>query len=69
MGDKISAFLLFCEISLPMLIFTKIIFFTTWEFICNAFAEITYFGDRQFYLDWWNSTTFEEFNRKWNRVK
>lgn len=33
----------------------------------NIFAEITRFGDRSFYKDYWNSTTFEEFNRKWNQ--
>jgi sterol O-acyltransferase len=33
----------------------------------NFFGEITYFADRLFYQDWWNSTNFEEFNRKWNK--
>lgn len=42
-------------------------FFMVWECMCNAFAELTYYGDREFYKDWWNSTTFEEFNRKWNK--
>eukprot|EP00825_Cyclidium_porcatum_P007537 TRINITY_DN13776_c0_g1_i4.p1 TRINITY_DN13776_c0_g1~~TRINITY_DN13776_c0_g1_i4.p1 ORF type:complete len:156 (+),score=9.69 TRINITY_DN13776_c0_g1_i4:186-653(+) len=42
-------------------------FFCTFELILQFFAEITKFGDRLFYYDYWNSTTFEEFNRKWNR--
>ena len=25
------------------------------------------FADRQFYDDWWNSTSWDEFSRKWNR--
>ncbi|KAJ3120218.1 hypothetical protein HK100_012893 [Physocladia obscura] len=36
-------------------------------FICNAFAELTYFADREFYEDWWNSTTFDEYARRWNK--
>ncbi|KAL3895390.1 MAG: hypothetical protein SGCHY_004726 [Lobulomycetales sp.] len=35
--------------------------------ICNGFAEITRFADRDFYEDWWNSVNFEEFARKWNK--
>ncbi|KAJ7890451.1 hypothetical protein B0H14DRAFT_3081630 [Mycena olivaceomarginata] len=31
--------------------------------ICNGFAEISYFADRQFYEDWWNSTSWDEFSR------
>jgi sterol O-acyltransferase len=25
------------------------------------------FADRQFYEDWWNSTSWDEFSRKWNK--
>lgn len=25
------------------------------------------FADRQFYEDWWNSTSWDEFARKWNK--
>lgn len=35
--------------------------------MCNFFAEITRLDCREFYEDWWNSYTFEEFNRKWNK--
>jgi sterol O-acyltransferase len=37
------------------------------ECICNGFAELSYFADRQFYEDWWNSTSWDEFSRKWNK--
>lgn len=37
------------------------------EVICNAFAELTGLADRRFYDDWWNSTSFTEFSRKWNK--
>lgn len=25
------------------------------------------FADRQFYEDWWNATSWDEFSRKWNK--
>eukprot|EP00915_Cephaloidophora_sp_WS-2016_P000095 GHVH01000172.1.p1 GENE.GHVH01000172.1~~GHVH01000172.1.p1 ORF type:complete len:651 (-),score=57.76 GHVH01000172.1:381-2333(-) len=32
----------------------------------NITAELTRFGDRRFYEDWWNSEGFGEYWRKWN---
>ena len=29
--------------------------------------DITSFADREFYQDWWNSTTWDQFSRKWNK--
>ena len=26
-------------------------------------AKVTFFGDREFYGEWWNSTTFDQFSR------
>ncbi|CAF2996933.1 unnamed protein product [Rotaria sp. Silwood2] len=34
----------------------------------NAFAEMLRFADRMFYDDWWNSTSFAAYYRKWNVV-
>ena len=42
-------------------------FFVVFDCMLNAIAELTCFADREFYQDWWNSTSFEEFARKWNR--
>ncbi len=47
--------------------FAIVTFMLVFENYLNAFAELTCFADRLFYTDWWNSTNFEEFNRKWNR--
>jgi len=44
-----------------------LLFYIIFECICNAFAELSYFADRQFYEDWWNSTSWDEFARKWNK--
>ncbi|KAI3646520.1 hypothetical protein MP228_009448 [Amoeboaphelidium protococcarum] len=43
-------------------------FYMIFECLCNALAELTCFADRQFYEDWWNSTNYDEFARKWNKV-
>jgi MBOAT, membrane-bound O-acyltransferase family len=32
----------------------------------NILAEVTRFGDRAFYKDWWNATTIGDFWRLWN---
>lgn len=42
-------------------------FYMMFECILNLLAEITNFGDREFYEDWWNCTTWDEFARKWNK--
>lgn len=55
------------HLTIPCLIFALMSFLVLFEQILNIFAELVKFADRSFYDDWWNSTTFEEFNRKWNR--
>eukprot|EP00164_Ancoracysta_twista_P001531 GFYU01002009.1.p1 GENE.GFYU01002009.1~~GFYU01002009.1.p1 ORF type:complete len:554 (-),score=136.92 GFYU01002009.1:158-1819(-) len=52
---------------LPVLCLYMLTFFLVFEAICNGFAEITRFADREFYRDWWNSTNWDEFSRLWNR--
>ncbi|RLN20840.1 hypothetical protein BBJ28_00000994 [Nothophytophthora sp. Chile5] len=51
---------------LPFLGCYLLTWFIIFECICNGIAEVTYLADRDFYSDWWNSTTFDEFARKWN---
>ncbi|PMD25227.1 MBOAT family protein [Hyaloscypha hepaticicola] len=38
-----------------------------WECLLNVLAELTYFADRGFYADWWNSVSWDQFARDWNR--
>ncbi|KAJ3097739.1 hypothetical protein HDU96_000284 [Phlyctochytrium bullatum] len=52
---------------IPFMVCYLLIFFIIFECICNAFAELTCFADREFYEDWWNSCTFDEYARKWNK--
>lgn len=66
----------------PYICCMTLIFFVIFEAVCNFAAEITRFADREFYEDWWNryyllcqhlffmvvnSTTWDEFARKWNK--
>jgi len=67
-GHKTSVLDAVFQLSLPMLFFSLFIFFVIWESILNGFGELTRFADREFYLDWWNCTNYEEFNRKWNKI-
>ncbi len=53
---------------IPFTLVWIIVFFILFECILNGIAEITFFDDREFYQDWWNSTTFDEFARKVWRV-
>ncbi|KZP25532.1 hypothetical protein FIBSPDRAFT_733698 [Athelia psychrophila] len=55
------------DLALPFMIAYILLFYVIFECICNAFAELSYFADRQFYEDWWNSTSWDEFSRKWNK--
>ncbi|GAA6027218.1 hypothetical protein JCM8097_002495 [Rhodosporidiobolus ruineniae] len=55
------------DLALPFAVCYLLIFFIIFECILNGFAEITRFSDRAFYSDWWNSISFDEFSRKWNR--
>ncbi|KZT62390.1 MBOAT-domain-containing protein [Calocera cornea HHB12733] len=55
------------DLALPFMLCYIILFYLIFECICNGFAELSRFADRQFYDDWWNSVTWDEFARKWNK--
>ncbi|KAI7851655.1 MBOAT, membrane-bound O-acyltransferase family-domain-containing protein [Circinella umbellata] len=55
------------ELLFPFMINYLFIFYIIFECILNAFAELSRFADRNFYDDWWNSISYDEFARKWNR--
>lgn len=58
----------FCmKLALPSFICWLLMFWGFFHCLLSAVAEITYFADREFYQDWWNSTTIEGYWRKWNR--
>ncbi|SMN21577.1 similar to Saccharomyces cerevisiae YCR048W ARE1 Acyl-CoA:sterol acyltransferase, isozyme of Are2p [Maudiozyma saulgeensis] len=43
-----------------------LVFYLIWDAILNCIAELSRFGDRYFYGDWWNCVTWDEFSRIWN---
>lgn len=66
----------FLRLAAPMMLCVRaaltqylLIFYLVFECVCNGFAELTRFADREFYQDWWNSASMDEFARKWNRVR
>lgn len=42
-------------------------FFALFQALLNALAEVMRFGDREFYTDWWNSSSLGVYWRSWNR--
>ncbi|KAI0240730.1 Sterol O-acyltransferase 1 [Lamellibrachia satsuma] len=53
---------------LPATLVLFIAFFAILHSWFNAFAEMLRFGDRLFYKDWWNSSSFANYYRTWNMV-
>ncbi|KAL6938867.1 hypothetical protein ACO0OL_000487 [Hanseniaspora opuntiae] len=43
-----------------------IVWYLIWDAILNCIAELTRFADREFYADWWNSVTWDDFSKYWN---
>ncbi|RNA41655.1 sterol O-acyltransferase 1-like isoform X2 [Brachionus plicatilis] len=64
-----KAYLYLISISiLPGALIQMMIFFSLLHSWHNAWAEMLRFGDRQFYLDWWNSCSFNTYYRTWNTL-
>ncbi|XP_045473594.1 sterol O-acyltransferase 1-like [Harmonia axyridis] len=61
-------FLDFLESLLPAVMYLVVTFYLILHLVQNLFAELLYFGDRMFYKDWWTSTDFPTYYRKWNVV-
>ncbi|KAK5119483.1 hypothetical protein LTR85_007583 [Meristemomyces frigidus] len=51
----------------PLLVEQLLTWYLIWECILNVLAELTKFADRGFYGDWWNSVTWDQYARDWNR--
>ncbi|CAG2169178.1 unnamed protein product, partial [Oppiella nova] len=53
-------------LAVPNHIVWLIFFYTIFHSFMNLMAEILRFGDRDFYRDWWNSDSVDQFWQKWN---
>jgi len=54
------------KLSIPNTYAWLLMFYFYFHLWLNFLAEITRFGDRLFYKDWWNSRTIENYWRCWN---
>jgi sterol O-acyltransferase len=50
----------------PFILIYLLVFYIIWDAILNAIAELTRFGDRQFYGEWWNCVAWDQFAKDWN---
>ncbi|KAG0587716.1 hypothetical protein KC19_2G186400 [Ceratodon purpureus] len=54
------------KLSMPVLYVWLCMFYCFFHLWLNIVAELLRFGDREFYKDWWNAKTVEEYWRMWN---
>ncbi|KAJ6832399.1 diacylglycerol O-acyltransferase 1 isoform X2 [Iris pallida] len=54
------------KLSVPNLYVWFCMFYCFFHLWLNILAELLRFGDREFYKDWWNARTIEEYWRMWN---
>lgn len=64
--DILLIFQQFIHISLPNTYVWLLGFYAFFHLWLNLLAELTRFSDREFYLDWWNARTIDEYWRLWN---
>ncbi|ODV58686.1 sterol acyltransferase, partial [Ascoidea rubescens DSM 1968] len=66
--DKLKEYpFVFLDMVPPFILMYLLVFYLIWDAILNAIAELTRFGDREFYGYWWNSRGWDEFSRDWNK--
>ncbi|RZB55364.1 diacylglycerol O-acyltransferase 1B isoform X1 [Glycine soja] len=54
------------KLSVPNLYVWLCMFYCFFHLWLNILAELLRFGDREFYKDWWNAKTVEDYWRMWN---
>ncbi|OHF01492.1 MBOAT family protein [Colletotrichum orchidophilum] len=55
------------DLMFPFIMEYIMAWYLIWETVLNTLAELTYFADRSFYDAWWNSVSWDQFARDWNR--
>jgi sterol O-acyltransferase len=55
------------DLLFPLLLEQLLAWYVIWECTLNVLAELTGFADRNFYGTWWNSVSFDQYARDWNR--
>ncbi|KAF7558499.1 hypothetical protein G7046_g5672 [Stylonectria norvegica] len=68
LGERFQQFpWLLSDLIFPFMMEYLLVWYLIWETILNILAELTYFADRSFYDAWWNSVSWDQFARDWNR--
>ncbi|XVE97962.1 hypothetical protein REPUB_Repub03eG0064300 [Reevesia pubescens] len=65
-GNLLYAIERVLKLSVPILYVWLCMFYCFFHLWLNILAELLRFGDREFYKDWWNAKTVEEYWRMWN---
>ncbi|KAL9651341.1 hypothetical protein ABK040_001293 [Willaertia magna] len=65
-GDVFRIFERLLKLTVPNIVVWVIGFYAFFHLSLNIMAELLKFGDRLFYLDWWNCTDMSYFWRTWN---
>ncbi|KAG9152356.1 hypothetical protein Leryth_016734 [Lithospermum erythrorhizon] len=65
-GNLLYAIERILKLSVPNLYVWLCMFYCFFHLWLNILAELLCFGDREFYKDWWNAQTIEEYWRLWN---
>ncbi|KAI1156924.1 MBOAT family protein [Nemania diffusa] len=55
------------DLVFPFMMEYLLAWYLIWETVLNIIAELTFFADRSFYDAWWNSVSWDQFARDWNR--
>lgn len=68
LGERFKEFpWLLADLIFPFMMEYLLSWYVIWEAILNVLGEVTRFADREFYSDWWNSVSWDQFARDWNR--
>ena len=54
------------KLAIPNHLLWIVSFYLIFHSYLNLVGELTQFGDRRFYLDWWNAPDINTFWRTWN---
>ncbi|KAL1335521.1 hypothetical protein HN51_064384 [Arachis hypogaea] len=65
-GNLLYAIERVLKLSVPNLYVWLCMFYCFFHLWLNILAELLRFGDREFYKDWWNAKTVDEYWRLWN---
>uniref|UniRef100_A0A2P2M8M3 O-acyltransferase n=2 Tax=Rhizophora mucronata TaxID=61149 RepID=A0A2P2M8M3_RHIMU len=65
-GNLLYAIERVLKLSVPNLYVWLCMFYCFFHLWLNILAELLRFGDREFYRDWWNARTVDEYWRLWN---